>query len=380
MRQNKISIALILLVGILFTGFQCSSTEVTSAKLYIQQKNYDKALAELDKETSKNPQNEEAFYLKAVVYYETDQFEKMADAADKALAINQNHAKELKDMKYNAWVKSFNQGASLFKKGVDSQNEDSSKVYFDKSAVSFETAIALLPDSVDAYKNLAFVYISQNQYDKAVVPLQSLIDKRKAAEGYRLLGDIYYTMGTQLKDENNAESKEYYDKAIALLEEGRDQHPNDQEILLTLSNSYIGANRIEEALDAFKTGVEKDPGNKFYRYNYGVLLLGAENYEAAEEQFRKAVEIDGEYANALYNLAVTYVKWGTSINQQAEEKGEMNNQAYKEKYQLALPHLEKVTELKPEDAPTWELLGKVYTVLGMQEKATEAFNKADQYR
>ena len=44
MQSSKIIIVIALFLGIIFTGFECSSTELTSAKLYIQQKNYDKAL------------------------------------------------------------------------------------------------------------------------------------------------------------------------------------------------------------------------------------------------------------------------------------------------------------------------------------------------
>jgi len=52
-------IVLVVIVGMLSTAFQCSSTELTSAKLYIQQKNYDKALDVLQKEVAKNPKSDE---------------------------------------------------------------------------------------------------------------------------------------------------------------------------------------------------------------------------------------------------------------------------------------------------------------------------------
>ena len=47
----------------IFSGYQCSSTELTSAKLYIQQKNLDKALDALEKEVAKNPKYK--YYLRA---------------------------------------------------------------------------------------------------------------------------------------------------------------------------------------------------------------------------------------------------------------------------------------------------------------------------
>jgi tetratricopeptide (TPR) repeat protein len=119
--------------------------------------------------------------------------------------------------------------------------------------------------------------------------------------------------------------------------------------------------------------------NKAYRYNYGVLLLNAEMYAEAEEQLKKAIEIDPDYENAIYNLGVTYVKWGTAINKEAESQG-MISEDYKQKYEAALPYLEQVVEQDPTNVAIWELLGKVYGVLGMNEDATNAFNKADELR
>ena len=54
MHRSKLFMVLILLAGLAITGFECSSTELTSAKLYIQQKNYNKALESLNKEVEKN--------------------------------------------------------------------------------------------------------------------------------------------------------------------------------------------------------------------------------------------------------------------------------------------------------------------------------------
>jgi len=73
------------------------------------------------------------------------------------------------------------------------------------------------------------------------------------------------------------------------------------------------------------------------------------------------------------------VRWGTFLNKAAEDKGETSSE-YKEKYQMALPYMEKVVQMKPNDASVWELIGRVYTVLGMQDDATNAFKKADSLR
>jgi tetratricopeptide (TPR) repeat protein len=379
MRYTKIIVVIMVFLGFTFMGYQCGSTELTSAKLYIQQKNFDKAMDLLVQEVQKNPKSDEGHYLLGVVYGEKNEYNKMNDSYNKSLAVSNNFKDNIEQSKQYYWTTLFNRGVKSYQEGVNSQNEDSSRVHFSKAANYFETAINIIPDSTDAYKNLAFVYINTREYDKAVEPLKKLKDKEKSVESYQFLGEILYEQGNQLKENDSTAAMNYYNEAINVLEEGRKIYPNEPKILLALSNSYIAANKLDVAKDVFKAGVEAEPGNKYYRYNYGVLLLGAEEYAEAEKQFVKAIEIDPDYENALYNLGVTYVKWGTHLNELADQKGETSEE-YKVKYQMALPHLEKVTQMKSDDAVLWELLGKVYTVLGMQDDAINAFNKADELR
>jgi len=69
-------------------------------------------------------------------------------------------------------------------------------------------------------------------------------------------------------------------------------------------------------MDVYRTAVEREPNNKLYRYNYGSLLLEAEEYEGAVEQLAKAVELDPEYSNAHYNLGAAYINQAVAVNEQ----------------------------------------------------------------
>jgi Flp pilus assembly protein TadD len=125
--------------------------------------------------------------------------------------------------------------------------------------------------------------------------------------------------------------------------------------------------------------IEVKPEEKNIRYNYGVLLLGADDFAGAETQFKKAIDLDPAYDNAIYNLGVTYLKWGTYLNKKSDDEGKVSDE-YKSKYQSALPYLEKAVQMKDANSQTWELLGRVYSVLGMQDDANNAFKKADEMR
>lgn len=387
MQNSKLILSVILVLGLIFTGFQCASTEITSARLYIQQKNYDRALEALQTEVTKNPKSDEGYFLLGFVYAEKEMYPEMMNAFNKSLAISNKYKSNIEDSRKYHWVNLFNAGATFYQRGNNTEDADSAKLNFDRSIERFENAILVEPDSTDTYKNLAFVYITTNRLDDAMKPLQTLINKERSVDGYRFLGEIIYDKGNRLRTkyentgnvQDSIAAQEYFLQVISLLEEGRKYHPGDGDILLLLSNSYISANKIEVAVDAFREGVIKEPDNEYYRFNYGVLLLGADKYEEAEEQFKKAIEINPEYENAIYNLAVTYVRWGSFINKQAEDKGETSPE-YKAKFQAALPYLEKLVQMKADDVAIWELLGRVYAILDMQQDAENAYKKADSLR
>ena len=311
----------------------------------------------------------------------------MVNAYDSSLAISNKFSKDIHDSKMYYWANLFNKGVVFYQNGNKAQNPDSAKVLYDKSSNAFENAIRIEPDSADTYRNLSFVYISEKEYDKAIPVLETLIKKRSTLDGYKFLGELYYDKGTKLmskykesKDvQDSVQAMEQFNKAITVLEKGRKEFPNDSDILLTLSNSYIAANKVEVAMDAFKAGVVKEPENPYYRYNLGVLYLGAKDYTNAEEEFKKAIEIKSNYENAKYNLAVTYVRWATEMRDSLESK-EDTSRPYIPIYRKALPYLEAVVQNEHDKPQIWELLGKVYAILGMQDDATNAFNKADALR
>jgi len=213
-----------------------------------------------------------------------------------------------------------------------------------------------------------------------------LHDIGKVPDGFIFLGKIYYDKGSDSKLEyqtsKNAQDsindQEFFSKSISILEQGREKFPNESELLKTLSASYVGANKFGTAIGVFKSLAESDPKKENF-YNYGVVLMGADKYEESITQFNKAIELDPNFKNALYNLAVSYVKWGAGIKKEIDEKGD-KSEAYKDKFRLAIPPLEKLTQMEPKELIYWDLLGKVYANTDNEAKAKDAFDREDKLR
>jgi len=385
--KKALSILVLISMVLGLSAFACASTELTSAKLYIQQKNNDKALEALEKEVAKNPKSDEGFYLLGYVNGEDGNLDGMVENFDKSLAISNKFEKNIVDYRQFQWQDNFNKGVGLFNRGTKVEAKDSSKRFFDMSVERFQNCILIAPDSVGAYQNMVYSMMNADRNTELEVPLLKIIELNNSVDAYVDLSKVYNNEAIVLMNsyydskniDDSLKAMAIYDKEIALLEKGQEIHKDNPIILAQLSNAYVDANRLDVAMATFQKGIESDPTNEVYRYNYGVLLLGANDYEGASEQFNKAIEIKEDYTSAYYNLGVCYLKWGADLQEVAIEANS-EDLTYKEKYGLAVAPLERYLEENSEDADIWNYLGKVYANLGDTAKSQEAFDKADLYR
>jgi len=387
MNKYFISIFAVLLMWLTFSAYQCASTEITSARLYIQQKNYEKAEEVLKKEVTKNPQSEEGWYLTGFVKHEKRDYKGMLEAFNQALKINKTHEREINQLLKASWAENFNDGVNYFNAANRSANQDSVKILRQKAINAFETAIMMQPDSNDTYRNLVFVYLSAGDLDGAIEPSERWVNKVKSLESYQFITELYYTKAEQQwnkyqTSKNPADSVkavELYQITEKYATEGLAKYPNDGTLNSFLFNTYISLGKKDLALSKAKAAVEANPNDKFANYNAGTMLLEAKEYEQAVKYFKKALEIDPKYENAIYNIAACYINWGIQVREK-EEEANKTDKSYLQYFENAKTYLEQLVELSPNDYKTWERLGQVYAVLGMKEKAEAAFNKADELR
>jgi tetratricopeptide (TPR) repeat protein len=172
---------------------------------------------------------------------------------------------------------------------------------------------------------------------------------------------------------------EEFNKAVDVFEAIKQEDPKDNENLNLLLQAYYEANRSVEATKTFKLAVENEPGNKMNHYILGLLYRSVNDYDGAIAEFNEAIKIDPNFSDAFYDIGATYYNWGVKMKKASQEKGD-ENEEYKAKFQQALPWMEKVTEIKKDDAKIWETLGTIYALLGQTEKATKALDEADKIR
>jgi tetratricopeptide (TPR) repeat protein len=394
MSKSKYLIVLAIMATFSFFGYQCSSTEMTSAKLYIQQKNYDKAIESINKEIQKNPNSDEGYFYLGTIYHEKQNYKEMNSAFNKSLAISNRFASDIKKYKSDAYAIVVNRGAKAYgdavKASKENKSQDTINTFLVKAGNSFNDALDIQPDSVVLYKNLLLVHSIIGDVEKMEDQARAYYKKEKTAMSYQFFGSVLYAKAKKELDKFKETKNPYdsvaamtsYNEIIPVLKEGFFKYPDNAEILSSLSSSYSDANRLSEAISVFEESVKQNPKNEKYRFNYGTLLLNSNKYEEAIQQFEEALKINESYPNAIYNTAVAYVKWGTQINKENAEKNDskVDNNLYKQKYEKALPYLEKYVTIDSKNAAIFELMGKVYSVLGKKDEAKNAFEKADALR
>ena len=133
MQKSQYKVIIILVCGILFWG--CPSEEYTSAKLYLQQKDFEKAEEFLVKAMAVEVDNPEIpFQLGHHIYGKDGRWAEMNEVYEKALAIDPNRkildGSTVQDMinisRYGYWSDVYNKAVKVYNtsKGLDDQERN----------------------------------------------------------------------------------------------------------------------------------------------------------------------------------------------------------------------------------------------------------------
>ncbi len=391
---NRVAIVAVVLVSMATMGFQCSSPNITSGKLYLQQyqqgkkaEKLDKAMESFVKETQEKPNSAEGWYWLGHVYAEKKEFGKLQESWAKAQRLGGKTTSEINEYRIAYWGQAFNHGATSMQKAQTyaKVNSPKDKKMYEQAAEAFKAAAMLQPDSsakYNAYVYLAYALMGTGNIDEARAPLNEQIKRNPTADSYSALAQLIASEGEKLKkDGKEEESAAKYTEAIDLLNRATVEFPDNSVLNTALLNTYIAADRVTEAVSKFTSNADKNPKDATAQYAAGTVLLQTSKFEQAAAYLLKVVDIEADNTSALYNLSVAYLRWGIGVRDNSESTNPDVPQAdYKSIVNKAIPHIEKLLKLQPDNATNWDLAGKVYATAGMTKEAGDAYNKADELR
>jgi tetratricopeptide (TPR) repeat protein len=252
------------------------------------------------------------------------------------------------------------------------------------AAQAFEKSIEIAEkfNKVDtlAMFNAALANERAENYEKATVYYQKLIDANAGGS------DNYLFMSSSFKKLNKIQ------EAKEIVQKGRAKYPENKGLIIEELNFYLMEGKFEDAINNLKLAIAADPSNKILFLSLGSLYdklanedgvtkEKADNYlDEAVKSYKKALELDAKYFDALYNLGALYFNQGVKLNDIANNI--KDNKLYAkeikkadDKFELALPYLEQAYEIDDKDQGTLMSLKQLYARTGNTAKYKEVNDK-----
>lgn len=304
---------------------------------------------------------------------------------------------------------------------VSTENYEESGKALQKTATldkdkNYQTEMAMLGmQMLNDVNNLAVGKYNAAKYKEAMEYFEASYETAKAM-GKKDTSQITNAIICAQKEKNN-EKVIYYDKkaiddkvatpynyssmydaklatkdtvgGIQVLQAGRTAFPNNIELMNIETNRLLLSGKFQEAISNLDKAIAANPKNaNLYvakataYFNMAYPKKDAkkpQNFDElmnkAEENYKKAVELDPKYADAWASLGVVYNNWSIEqasrcddLIKQATKLKECNEKTT-EMYNKAIPALEKAIELNPNDKDSMRILNKLYLLTNQPDKA-----------
>ncbi|HSV75578.1 MAG TPA: tetratricopeptide repeat protein [Bacteroidales bacterium] len=169
-------------------------------------------------------------------------------------------------------------------------------------------------------------------------------------------------------------------KALEVISLGRTRFPDDLNLLFSEANVFIFTRQTEKARQALYTAIERDPNNPNLHFALGAnfdnvaqdTMRNLEDrqfaYNEAIKAYARAIEIDPNYFDAIYNLGVIHFNEGIRIFEAADARLRKNpttagfreyereEKRFQEQWLRAQPYLERAKEMIDSKDPNFEVV------------------------
>src|SRR5688500_11810942 len=172
---------------------------------------------------------------------------------------------------------------------------------FPAAEVTARRLIALDSHALGGPRQLAQIFLDQNEHQKVVAVLEPIVTARLgAADAADLASDTfrstYFDLATAY------EKLRQFDKAIAMLRQARTLSPTEPLVEIRLARSQQGAGKGEEAIRTLQAAVAKFPKEPAVKLSLASTLEREGKYGDAEAMFRQMIADDPNNADALNSL------------------------------------------------------------------------------
>jgi tetratricopeptide (TPR) repeat protein len=247
---------------------------------------------------------------------------------------------------------------------------------FAAAEVTARRLIGLDSRALGGPRQLAQIFLDQNQHEKIVELLEPIVTARlRAADAADLSSDVfrstYFDLATAYEDLRQ------FDKAIAMLRQARTLSPGDPLIEIRLARSLQDADKGDEAVRSLQGAVAKFPKEPAVKLSLASTLERERKYAEAETVFRQMIADDPKNADALNSFGYMLAERGQKLDEavalvQRALEIEPGNGAYLDSLGWAYY---KQNRFELADAPLREAAAQLPTVSVIQDHYGDLLNK-----
>lgn len=163
----------------------------------------------------------------------------------------------------------------------------------------YNKLISLAPNIPDLYSNLANIYYIKGEFDLAISNYQTAITLNPNPSWTSIIAQ---TMGFVYQ-----ENKSDPDAAISAYQTAYVLTPEDIDIYVNLGSAFYDKEDFNNALQIYRQALEFQPHNAKIHCNLGFLYWGKGDTEEAMKSYELAIKYNDAYDIAYNNLGVIYL-------------------------------------------------------------------------
>jgi len=303
LNKQRMWIALLGFAAVIFVD--CTSQEYTSAKLYIQQQEWEKAEEFLIKAVDAEPENPEIPYQLGYHIYgvQKKDWEKMNQSFDRALTIDPNkkilgQEKTVKEFVVLArsqfWAEIYNRGVVEFNEYQAASSDSASNAAMKKAITTFEVSARIKPDEAQSYTMLSRCNHLAGNTDKSEdYILKAVALSPDDATVNVTAGQIFM-------------QKQDFEAALPYVKKAVELEPSNTKSIRNLAQIYYDTGQLEESIQTYEIAIDKETDREVKAdlyFNLGILYNRVGNLEEAEYNFINALDENPDDIEAVMGMA-----------------------------------------------------------------------------
>lgn len=270
--------------------------------------------------------------------------------------------------------------SNLANKELDAANKAMDAKQFAEAGTKFLNVFNLveaLGTKEDIYKyQAAICFYNANDYDKSLTILKELAAKGFTGKSANQTKD--YNRDMYVLALNGLYNAKKYD---AIVEEATAKYPKDADINNIATGIYQVSGNSDKMTKRIEEAIKINPNDAQNYYNLGVLYLDdASKAGESKNLFKKAIELNPKHFESYNNLVLAILQpdkeivetMNNNLGTSKKEKEVYNANEAKRKalFTEAVPYLEKMYEIQPENRQVIRNLIQAYKTLGNDQKET----------